>query len=258
MIHIRELKTKMNSASERRKTKHKTPFWNGKCGDGKSWFCIYTKKFIKRCRLKESSKCETATIATAIRGRWIVMVVMIIMMAIAVITIRTLFLVTAVIDLSLFRYHRRVEFKKISRDIEKSLDFFFRFQLWRFLLLSKDNRLCAVAYSCSWVIIYFINLIRCCFLVSKLKLNSLRNCNQHLPSDKTSYASDISRKRRFASSKLFGFLSGCHFNANFLYLKLVNWNQRNWLAWCRIWIVQKHLEFLRFFDLSFGSRFGNI
>lgn len=41
---------------------------------------------------------------------------------------------------------------------------------------------------------------------------------QHLPSDRTSYASDISRKRRFASSKLFGFLSGCHFNANFLYL----------------------------------------
>lgn len=38
------------------------------------------------------------------------------------------------------------------------------------------------------------------------------------PSDSTSYASDISRKRRFASSKFSGFLSGCHFNANFLYL----------------------------------------
>lgn len=40
-----------------------------------------------------------------------------------------------------------------------------------------------------------------------------------LPSESTSYASDISLKRLFASSKLFGFLSGCHFKANFLYLK---------------------------------------
>lgn len=44
----------------------------------------------------------------------------------------------------------------------------------------------------------------------------------HLPSDSTSYASDISRKRRLASSRFSGFLSGCHFNANFLYLYYAN------------------------------------
>lgn len=44
----------------------------------------------------------------------------------------------------------------------------------------------------------------------------------YLPSLKTSYASEISLNLLFASSKLSGFLSGCHFNANFLYLRNEN------------------------------------
>lgn len=44
----------------------------------------------------------------------------------------------------------------------------------------------------------------------------------YLPSLKTSYASESSLNLLFASSKLSGFLSGCHFNANFLYLRNEN------------------------------------
>lgn len=39
-----------------------------------------------------------------------------------------------------------------------------------------------------------------------------------IPSERTSYASEISLNRLLASSGLSGFLSGCHFKASFLYL----------------------------------------
>ena len=44
------------------------------------------------------------------------------------------------------------------------------------------------------------------------------NKKYHLLSDSTSYASDINLNFSSASSWLFGFLSGCHFRANFRYL----------------------------------------
>ena len=40
----------------------------------------------------------------------------------------------------------------------------------------------------------------------------------YLLSDNTSYACEISLNLLSASSLVFGFLSGCHFSANFLYL----------------------------------------
>lgn len=76
-----------------------------------------------------------------------------------------------------------------------------------------------VFYWLSWLLCWknprgSIQFIKFCrTFVSVFHLNRM-----HLPSDSTSYASEISRKRRFASSKLFGFLSGCHLSANFLYL----------------------------------------
>jgi hypothetical protein len=42
---------------------------------------------------------------------------------------------------------------------------------------------------------------------------------QHSPSERTSYASESSLNLLVASSELSGFLSGCHFSANFRYLK---------------------------------------
>ena len=64
-----------------------------------------------------------------------------------------------------------------------------------------------------------------------------QNEERNSPSINTSYASDISLNLLFASSRLSGFLSGCHFNANFLYLQgnalcLINREQRR-LPLCR-------------------------
>lgn len=56
-------------------------------------------------------------------------------------------------------------------------------------------------------------------VINEFKLNNYSEfC---LPSDNTSYASDISLNFLFASSELSMFLSGCHFKANFLYLQIL-------------------------------------
>lgn len=60
------------------------------------------------------------------------------------------------------------------------------------------------------------------FCVSFESNNVMNDRGVYSPSDKTSYASEISRKRRLASSKLLGFLSGCHLSANFLYAFLIS------------------------------------
>lgn len=48
----------------------------------------------------------------------------------------------------------------------------------------------------------------------------VKKVQKNLPSESTSYASEISLNRFVASSGLSGFLSGCHLSASFLYLKL--------------------------------------
>jgi hypothetical protein len=56
-------------------------------------------------------------------------------------------------------------------------------------------------------------------LTLRTKLQRHWYSNSHLPSDRTSYASEISLNFLVASSKLSGFLSGCHFSAKLRYLK---------------------------------------
>jgi len=65
------------------------------------------------------------------------------------------------------------------------------------------------------------NYLRSCAFFCWTVLSLSRHMCVCLPSLKTSYASEISLNLLFASSKLSGFLSGCHFNASFLYL----WNE---------------------------------
>lgn len=61
--------------------------------------------------------------------------------------------------------------------------------------------------------ITFLNVSDFCLVYNYWRKNKKK---RDLPSDRTSYASESSLKRLLASSKLSGFLSGCHFSASFL------------------------------------------
>lgn len=76
-------------------------------------FCfVYTKKFIKRCRLKESPKREACiTIAASMRCRRVIIAVIFVMMM-TVTMIRTLICASVVVYFTLVRYIRVIHFRK--------------------------------------------------------------------------------------------------------------------------------------------------
>lgn len=87
---------------------------------------------------------------------------------------------------------------------------------------------------------WFIYLLR--------KVRDVGSTNiDYSPSLSTSYASEISRNFLFASSRLSGFLSGCHLRANFLYLQC----EERLLAVSLTRKRVKHCNYLRFLDFSF-------
>lgn len=91
--------------------------------------------------------------------------------------------------------------KEINYPLKATLwsNFYKKLKLWRWRILQSNHQ-----------------TIHPCCIIKHAEL--LRQINHIAPSERTSYASEISLNFFSASSLLLGFLSGCHFKACFLYL----------------------------------------